>query len=1837
MPDKTAIEHGNRRISYAQLNNASNQLALFFDKRSVINQNIAVFMERCPELVIAALGITKCGCIFVPFDTGIPENRNKVLMEMIQPQWVITTCNALGTLERLASFLDLGLNVVVLGAGGQIKEKYEHINVFSLSKDNDLPLNSFTELKSKHCYIYFTSGSTGQPKGILGRHRSLKHYIEWEIEEFGINADFNISQLTPPTFDPFLRDIFVPLCAGGTLHIPSTSDIPLDAEKLVDWLEEREITLIHTVPSIYKNMVTAIKTTDSLKSLKYILLAGEMLRGNDIGPLIEKVGYRIQLVNLYGPTETTLAKLFYRVGKGDESKTRIPVGKPISFTDVLVLDSDMNRCQVECIGEVYIRTPFISSGYINDKEMTGKVFLKNPFTNHPQDIIYKTGDMGKINQDGSIELVGRIDDQVKIRGVRIELQEIENKLMAHENISDTVIVANENDQHEKYLCAYYVENDKILPGELRRYLMKHLPEYMVPSYFLRMDSLPLNVNGKIDRKLLPPPETSSDAQQEYIAPQDSTQEKLVSIWEEVLHKSPIGISDDFFVIGGHSLKAGALVSAVSMTMDVQLSIKDIFTYPTVREMAEHIKILERSGQDIIEHVENKEAYPVSPTQRRLYILSRLDENSVYYNMPFAIRIQGELDRENFDRAIRSIIERHEVLRSSFDMDDGRIIQRIAGEVDFKIHYTEFSENGLEKQFSTFIRPFSLDKAPLIRVCLAKTGDSKYIVMFDMHHIISDGASIGILINEFIALYSEADTIPELTYQYKDYAVWQNHLLNSGEMNNQKEYWMNVFKGEIPVLHLPEDFPRPAVQNFEGDSIEFEFSSELTDKIKALAAKEGSTLYMLLLAAFNVLLMKYSGQEDIVIGSPVSSRERVEFINLVGMFVNTLAMRNRPEGSKSFLEFLGEVRENTLMAFDNRDFQFEELVEVLDIQRNLSRNPLFDVMLVLHNYDRQNLVLEGLSIKEYRYDQRVSKFDIVLAASEYDGVLKFDMRYRTRIFKRSSMEKFAQHFMNLLKEVINHPNIMISDISLLSSREKEQILDYFNDTASEFPAGETINGLFQAQATIMQDYPAVFYGGQHMTYRQLNAKSNSLARVLRAKGVVADSIVALICRRSFDMVVGIMAILKAGGAYLPIDPDCPEERVSYILKDSSAEVLLLQSDFAKHADLCSKSIYLDYSDSYAEDDSDVDVVNGPQSLAYVIYTSGSTGKPKGVMVEHRALINRLNWMQKKYPINQQDIILQKTPYTFDVSVWELLWWSLQGASVCMLAHGGEKNPEEIVEAVEKYGITTMHFVPSMLKSFLCYIKEGLLTERLKSLKRVFSSGEALSPTEANQFDSLIRSKLGTALHNLYGPTEATIDVTYFDCPAGEALDTVPIGKPIDNIKLLILDKYMCLQPVGVPGELYIAGVGLARGYMNRPELTRERFVPNPYSDNDRMYKSGDLARWLPDGNIEYLGRTDHQVKIRGNRIELGEIETALRNNSSISDAVVIPKEDNAGDKVLCGYIVSTKDFTITEIKTYLGRLLPEYMMPSYVVRLDKLPLSPNGKIDRKALPEPLGHIHTGVEYLAPSNDTERQIAELWKEVLGIDVVGMEDNFFDLGGNSLRLVELYSKLEKAYPGRFKIADLFSYTKVSLQAGFLKEDPDTQVKFELRPVLLPQDYFIDSVDSYNDGLLTFTIDANLYEKIKFISAKSNVHSFSVLLAAYMYLLSDISQEGEVSVAALSDDRNSLLFPEVNIHDAQTMESLFQMVDLQCVDNSVKGAYPIQQMRREILTKGGRELYSLVCNENAPMNVVRSIFDIVMEVMEEGEGLRVGCQYNAGRLKADKVEILLTAYIKLLKIITQ
>ncbi len=1143
----------------------------------------------------------------------------------------------------------------------------------------------------------------------------------------------------------------------------------------------------------------------------------------------------------------------------------------------------------------------------------------------------------------------------------------------------------------------------------------------------------------------------------------STEQKLIAIWKDVLKAKNITKDSNFFELGGHSLIASQIIYRIKKIFQIELNFEDIFYNPKLSQLSELIDKLIIDKSSILDNahkfdntkkdetkitltpsISRKIDIPLSFAQTRLWILDQLDHNSSY-NIPGAIRLLGKIKTNILEKTFLEIINRHDILRTNFVTVNNIPRQIIHKKTDFKLKIEDLSHLSkiesetlildlIEKESE---KVFDLEKYCLIRAILYIVSGDESILFLNKHHIITDGWSYSILINEISILYetfskNKPSPLKKLPIQYADYSIWQSEQVNGELLKKQSEYWKNKLKG-LTLLELPIDKIRPKVQTFNGNSIPIILDKSISDKLNLFSNKNNVTLFMTFLTMIKILLHKYSGQDDICVGTPIANRNSSELESLIGLFVNTLALRSKIETGKTFIEFLNEIKTTTLDAYRNQDMPFEKIVDVLEPERNMAYSPIFQTFIAFQNFPESELTMSGIHIEPFSFKSTISKFDLRFEFFETKNGIEGIFEYNTDLFLQSTIERMINHFYILVNSLLENPQLQIKEIEILTPEEKHQLLVEWNDTSVEYLKDKTIIDLFEQQVEKTPNTMAVVFEQEKLTYQELNEKANQLGHFLQKKGVKPEALVAICLERSLGMIVGLLGILKAGGAYVPIDPNYPKDRIYYMLEDCECKLLLTTN---KNKTLFTENqiekIYLNDTD-FLTATSQLSIENvssdiTSNNLVYVIYTSGSTGKPKGALIEHYSLVNRLNWMQQNYPLCENDVILQKTTYTFDVSVWELFWWGMYGATLCLLKPGGEKEPETIIKTIEEKKVTTIHFVPSMYKLFLDHINSNTQHQRVSTIKYIFCSGEMLSVDLVKQSSSLIENN-GTKLINLYGPTEATIDVTYYNCNVNDI--SIPIGKPISNTQMYVLDNNRLLCPVGVPGELYIAGDGLARGYLKRDELNNEKFISNPYYNNNssRLYKTGDLARWLPDGNIEYLGRIDHQVKVRGFRIELGEIESALNKVETIKDCVVVAKDDKFGNKHLVAYIVpSTKEgLNIEQIREKLLKSLPDYMIPSLYVKLDSIPLTPNGKINRKVLPEPDGNLATTNEYVAPRTEVEKQLVQIWKEVLGIEKVGIYNNFFELGGHSLLATQVISKIRMELNYNLPLKVIFEHNTI------------------------------------------------------------------------------------------------------------------------------------------------------------------------------------------------------------------
>jgi tyrocidine synthetase-3 len=1585
-PENVALVYYDQKLTYKELDIKSNILAKKLREQGVKRDSIvALIVEPSLEMIVGIMGILKAGGAYLPISPEYPDDRIEYMLQDSGANVILTQSKFLELIAFNGRVLDLCDEEIFVGSGEELAN-----------------INELSDL----VYVIYTSGTTGKPKGVMIEHKNLLAYVMAFLNEYKLSEKDNVLQQANYSFDAFIEEVFPALTVGGKVFIVNKYDA-LDTSKLQELILKNKINLISCSPLF----LNELNKCSGLESIHTFISGGDVLKSEYFNNLIKYSN----VYNTCGPTEATVCYSYYKCP--EKINGSIPIGKPIANYKIYILDKSSNLSPIGVAGEIFIAGHGLARGYLNSPTLTAEKFIDNPFS--PGEKMYKTGDLGRWISDGNIEFLGRLDYQVKIRGFRVELGEIENQLLKYEGIKEAVVLDREDSNGGKYLCAYIAAVKELTIAALRESLSKSLPEYMIPSYFIQLDKIPQTINGKVDRRALLGLNANLVTGVEYEAPRNETEKKLSEIWCQILGVSEAGIKDNFFDLGGHSLKATALISRIHKEFNVEMPLREVFVSPTIKGLSTYIKRTERSIYESIKPAEIKEYYNVSAAQKRMYMLQQFNLLSTAYNMPRVVEVNGKLNKADIEEAFRTLIKRHETLRTAFITIEGKIMQKIDQNTDFQLQYIEKNRKYVDEAVKEFVKPFDLSKAPLFRAGLIKLEEDSYILMFDMHHIISDGVSMEILVNEFIKLCT-GNRLEELKLQYKDYSEWQNNMFESERIKKQEEYWINTFSDEVPVLNLPTDYVRPAIQSLEGENIGFKLDKVVTKDLRRIARETGTTMYMVILSGIYILLSKYSGQEDIVVGSTIAGRPHADLEKIIGMFVNTLALRNYPEGNKNYKQFLLEVKENALKAYENQEYQFEELVDKINIRRDISRNPLFDVMFTMQSstqstalsIDNSSILDKEFSIKAYRQQHKVSKFDLTFAANEVDEEVFVSLEYCTKLFKKETMERMINHLIVVLKAIAFDIDIKLSEIKVITEKEQYQILHEFNDTYADFDNSKTIQQFFEEQVEKTPNNIAVVFEDKKLTYKELNERVNRLARTLRVKGVRSDDIVAIIAERSLEMLIGILSIIKAGGAYLPIDPEYPEDRIKYICEDSKANIILTQNKFMEKVLLFGQTIDLEDAAVYSDNAENLEIINTSKDLAYVIYTSGSTGQPKGVMIEHHSVINRINWMQKSFPICEKDVILQKTTYTFDVSVWELFWWSFVGSSVCLLPPKGERDPEIILKYIEKNNITTMHFVPSMFNGFMLYVYVKEEKNRLSGLRQVFCSGEALTNNQVEMFRSLTES---IRLINLYGPTEATVDVSYYECIKEERFNSVPIGKPIDNIGLYIIGNNNELQPIGVAGELCISGVGLARGYLNKAELTKEKFVDNPFARGERMYKTGDLARWLPDGNIEYLGRIDSQVKIRGFRIELGEIEAVLSKHPSVKEAVVVARniKGELNNRRLVAYLTAEGEEKPTDelLRSFLKSKLPDYMIPSFFITIEDIPLTQNGKINIKGLPEPNSEsFNTEQNYVPPSTPTERILVDIWTKILNVDKIGIHNNFFNLGGDSILSIQLVSRAKE-----------------------------------------------------------------------------------------------------------------------------------------------------------------------------------------------------------------------------------
>jgi amino acid adenylation domain-containing protein len=1614
-PEAVAATFAGKQITYGQLNLMANQLAHYLISQQIKAQDcIGVLMEAGWEILVAIIAIHKINGIYLPLDPEFPKARIESIVEQAQPEMILCASQRYAEVEASLSLLKIKtINLLLLDL-----EQFDGDN-----PNYDCPVDSIS-------HIFFTSGTTGTPKGVVSDHQNLIHYIFSAQAKYRFSAEDSFLAATRFTFSISLLMLLLPLVSGGQVKIITQSQL-LEPQLLAQAIAQS--TFFHLGPSVLKILLDFLEqqldnqTVERFAQVKHASSGGDMIPPQILNRL-NQIFTNAEVYAIYGSSEISCMGCTFLVPKDVELEQTL-VGKPFDNVQLLVLDPEQIPVPVGVKGEIYFAGVGITRGYLNLPQLTGEKYI---MLNGQR--FYRTGDLGRLTPSGHLQVLGRTDFQVQIRGLRIELADIESNLNLHPAIMHSVVVAREDRLGEKQLVAYVITvgDYSATEQELRNFLAEILPQYMIPSQFVTLEQFPLTPNGKIDRRALPVPDEQPKSTA-IIAPRTVVEQQLVEIWATVLklESSTISVQDNFFALGGHSLLATQVTSRIRDSFQVVISLNSLFEFSTIGELALQIEIAQKTGNTIEETLEiirplaQTSQIPLSLAQQRLWFLYQMEPQSSAYNIPLALELKGKVDVSVLQQAITEIVRRHQALRTNFLVVEDTPIQVINAAVTMTLPIIELqalSEIERELKYQRLAteeadRGFNLTEDSLLRSTLVQLSDDTQVLLVTMHHIIADGWSLEVFTQELASLYSDfiqgqSSSIPELSLQYGDFAAWQRQWSQTEAFSAQVAYWEQQLASLPALLELPTDHPRPAVQTFAGRVEGFSLGEQLTQKLQHLSQRCGATLFMTLLAALATLLSRYSNSKDIVIGSPIANRHRQELEPMIGFFVNTLVLRTNLEENPSFEQLLAQVRKMTLDAYAHQDVPFDKLVEILQPERSLSHNPLFQVMFILQNGTAKAKQMSDVTVTPKAVEQVTAQFDLTLSMEETHQGLRGFWQYNSDLFEPETIKRMTGHFQVLLEAIVAEANTSVMALPLLTAAERYQLLDQWNDTERVFAHELCIQQLIEAQVARTPHQMAVVFEEQQLTYQELNQKANQLARHLQQLGVTTETLVGVSMERSIEMLIALLAVLKAGGAYVPLDPHYPPDRLALMVEDSGLSILLTKQESANVIpDYSGQTVCLDtqWHEIASNLGDDLNTSVQPHNLAYIIYTSGSTGKPKGVQLEHRGVVNFLQSMQTEPGISTEDILLAVTSISFDIAVLELFLPLLVGAKVIIAAQQVTGDANQLLELMLRTEATIMQATPATWRMLA-----AARWQEMPALK-MLCGGEPLP----HDLAKLMLQKC-SSLWNVYGPTEATVWATVYEVKSD--FDSIPIGHPLANTQVRILDAHGQLVPIGVAGEIHLGGVQLARGYLNRPDLTAERFILNPNNPSERLYKTGDLGRYLADGNVECLGRIDNQVKIRGFRIELGEIESHLGSHSVVSNCVVVAREDVPGDKRLVAYIVAENNVpTVKELRQFLELTLPQYMIPSHFVILERFPLTPNGKVDRRALPVP--ELETSTEnFIAPRNELEQKLAKIWQSVLNLETISVQDNFFELGGHSLLAVQLFDKIEKTFQRKLPLATLF-----------------------------------------------------------------------------------------------------------------------------------------------------------------------------------------------------------------------
>lgn len=1633
-PNKKAVSFNGQSLTYQELDNRSNQLSHYLKEKGVKQETlVGICVERSFEMIVGILGIIKAGGTYVPIDPDYPEKRIKYILQDSDIDIVITT-------KKIAKLFNTSQLVLIDKDWSTISTKP------SISINIQLHPNNLI-------YVIYTSGSTGNPKGVLIEHQNVVRLFKTDQPLFSFNENDVWTLFHSFCFDFSVWEMYGALLFGGVLCIVP-KEVTKDTIAYTQFISNNNVTVLNQTPSAFYSLQEYYVNQNDTTSLRYVIFGGEALSP----PLLKdwKKKYpNCHLINMYGITETCVHVTFKEITKKDIELNKSNIGRPIPTLQCYILDAKHQLSPIGISGEIYVKGAGLARGYLNRSDLTKSRFIKSSIKG-VEGRLYRTGDLAKWMPNGDMEYLGRIDDQVKVRGYRIELGEIEAVLGSSELVKQSVVVTKEDVSGNQRLIAYVVPEENFEQAALQSFLLAQLPKFMVPSLFIELKSLPLTINGKLDKKALPSPDITAMTQRTYVAPRNKTEKELVQIWKELLRVESIGIEDDFFELGGNSLMVTRVVSAIRQNLNIELKALDIFINSNIKELMVVIK--EKENDEVlstVKLVEKPRYIPASFAQERFWFIDQLS-GSTQYHLPYVKYFDDTLNVAALTKALKTLVDRHQTLRTvikeSKKLRYQEVIDSNSWEIEQLVLNQETSKDEINAIISEYIhRPFSLDHDYMIRAKLVKIGTKGYVLTIIIHHIAADGWSMNIFFNEFVELYSAYSTdrspkLEQMTLQYTDYTIWEHQHSRKEQLDRQLDFWENRLAG-LEHLELPLDFPRPKIQSINGSDFDVVLDESLTKELKTLCKESGATLFMLMLASFKILLYKYTRQTDICVGSPIANRGQKEIENLIGPFVNSVALRSDLSNNPTFIDFLKSVKETTLEAHEYQDVPFEKIVERLVKDRDLTRSPIFQVMIEFQNTPTEIALVDNdgkllnqqidkstLDLEEAgRYLH--AKFELILHIKESDGRIILNFEYCTDLFERSTIKRWGNHYKNLLTDILKKTEAPIDTISILDNEERQILLKDFCSPSTAISKTMTIIDHFDTQVNKNPEAIALSFGNQVLNYKELDEKSNQLANFLIKKGVKKQDRVGLFFYRETGMIVSLLGILKCGATYVPLNIDYPTSRLEYILEDASIHHIVLGSIgfdqlTEEHESILTKTEsynFINIKDAENSSNKRPVLDLNIQDPAYVMYTSGSTGQPKGILVGQ---LNIIKLALDPYLLNitLEDRVLQWSNFAFDGSTFEIFNTFLNGASLHLISKSDATDPNKLSEIIQTKQLSVVFITTALFNVFVDFNPNIF-----KGLRKIVIGGDAASGAHVKKALEVLEPN---TIINGYGPTETT---TFAVCHAVEQVhkNSIPIGKPLTNTKVYVTNNNGDLAGIGVIGELWITGQGVSYGYLNRPKLTASVFIDDPFDSSNefKVYKTGDLVRWLENGQIEFVGRKDDQVKIRGNRIELKEVELAINACNQVKQNVVVVRKDASGVKNLISYIVPQGIFDQQIIQKHLKSLLPEYMIPAFLVEMNSLPLTRNGKINKKELPDPDPSSLNTKKYIAPRNEMEQKLEAIWKELLDIELIGVNDSFFQIGGHSLLATRLIAAIRDEFNLNFPVRLIFEFPTIAQLADYIQ----------------------------------------------------------------------------------------------------------------------------------------------------------------------------------------------------------